>query len=97
MPTAMPSPPPPQSKEQNAVDAVKYCLGKYKSDLKYDKITSMPKSDGTVDVIIDYKQYGDIRHTYYNVAVYRNGEFCVESISGWSTGHFPYGDEFSIE
>lgn len=86
-----------QSKEQNAVNAVKYCLGKYKSDLKYDKITSMPKSDGTVDVIIDYKDCGDTRHTYYNLSVYSNGEFCVEDISGWSTGRFPYGDKFFIE
>lgn len=85
------------TKEQKAVEAIKYCLKKYVSDLKYKNITSVPKSDGTVDVIIDFVEYRDTRHTYYNVAVYNNGEYCVKDISGHYAGNFPYGDKFSIE
>lgn len=85
------------SKEHEAIEAIKYCLRMYKSDLKYDKISSVSKSDGTVDVIIDYKSYGDVRHTYYNVSVYGCGEYCVKDISGFHAGHFPYGDKFRVE
>ena len=85
------------SNEQRAIQAVEYCLKMYKSDLKYDKISSVPKSDGTIDVIIDYKYLGDIRHTYYNVSVYKNGECCVNNISGLYVGDFPHGDKFSIQ
>ena len=85
------------SKEQKAIEAIEYCLRMYKSELKYDKITSVPKSDGTVDVIIDYKDLGDIRHTYYNVAIYSNGECCIKHISGWPEGNFPCGDKFSVK
>lgn len=85
------------SNEQRAIQAVEYCLKMYKSDLKYDKISSVPKSDGTIDVIIDYKHLGDIRHTYYNVSVYKNGECCVNNISGLYVGDFPHGDKFSIQ
>lgn len=83
------------NREQRAIDAIKYCLRMYKSELKYDKITSVPKSDGTVDVIIDYKFLGDIQHTYYNVSVYSNGECRVNSISGFYEACFPYGDKFT--
>lgn len=83
--------------EQQAMEAVKYCLKKYVSDLKYDKMTSVPKSDGTVDVIIDYKYLGDVMHTYYNVSVYSNGECRINDITGWVDGHFPHGDKFSVQ
>lgn len=79
--------------EERAVEAIKYCLRMYKSDLKYDKISSVPKSDGTIDVIVDYKPY----HTYYNVTVYKNGDCCVNDISGCPHGHFPYGNKFPVE
>ena len=85
------------SNEQRAIQAIEYCLKMYKSELKYDKISSVPKSDGTIDVIVDYKHLGDIRHTYYNVSVYKNGECCVNRISGWYEANFPYGDKFSIQ
>jgi hypothetical protein len=85
------------SNEQRAIQAVEYCLKMYKSELKYDKITSVPKSDGTIDVIIDYKHLGSIEHTYYNVSVFKNGECCVNDISGLYVGRFPYGDKFSIQ
>ena len=42
----------PVNNEERAVQAIKYCLRMYKSELKYDKISSVPKSDGTIDVII---------------------------------------------
>ena len=85
------------SNEQRAIQAVEYCLRMYKPDLKYDKIRAVPKSDGTIDVIIDYKYITGIEHTYYNVSVYKNGECCVKNISGCYEGHFPYGDKFSVE
>ena len=87
----------PVNNEERAVEAIKYCLRMYKSDLKYDKISSVPKSDGTIDVIIDYKCIGGIEHTYYNVSVFKNGDCCVNDISGYPSGHFPYGDKFSVE
>ena len=87
----------PVNNEERAVQAIKYCLRMYKSELKYDKISSVPKSDGTIDVIIDYKEYGGVQHTYYNVSVYKNGDCCVNRISGYPSGHFPYGDKFSVE
>lgn len=83
-------------KEQVAIDAIKYCLKMYEPDLKYTNIRSVPKSDGTVDVIIDYKLYGRLdEHTYYNVTVYSNNEFKVNSRRGLK-GDFPYGSKMMI-
>ena len=87
----------PVNNEEKAVQAIKYCLQMYKSELKYDKIRSVPKSDGTIDVIIDYRHLGDIEHTYYNVSVFKNGDCCVNDISGCYAGRFPYGDKFSVK
>ena len=84
-------------KEQLAIEAIKYCLKMYVPDLQYTDIRSAPKSDGTVDVIIDYKEYGDIEHTYYNVSVYSDTEFMVNNWNGNSTGRFPYGSKFIIQ
>ena len=87
----------PVNNEERAVQAIKYCLRMYKSELKYDKISAVPKSDGTTDVIIDYKYIGGIEHTYYNVSVFKNGDCCVNDISGYPSGYFPHGDKFSVE
>lgn len=83
--------------EQKAIQAVEYCLKMYKPDLKYDNIRAVPKSDGTIDVIIDYKWISGIEHTYYNVSIYKSGECRVNDISGFYEGRFPYGDKFSIQ
>ena len=87
------------SKEQTAVEAIKYCLKMYVPDLKYTNIRSAPQSDGTVDVIIDYheKYTGSVEHTYYNVTVYSNNEFKVNSCRGWSDGYFPYNSKMVIQ
>lgn len=84
------------NKEQRAIDAINYCLKMYHPDLKCSNIRSVPKSDGTVDVIIDYKWYGEDEHTYYNVSVLPHNEYRVNNIQGLE-GHFPYGDEFYIK
>ena len=83
-------------KEQLAIDAVKYCLKMYEPDLKYTAIRSVPKSDGTVDVIIDYEYIGSTEHTYYNVSVYSNNEFMVNRCRGLK-GFFPHGSKFKIQ
>ena len=76
--------------EQTAIEAIKYCLKMYVPDLKYTNIRSVPQSDGTVDVIIDYKILEDMdEHTYYNVSVYSNNEFKVNSCRGIE-GVFPH-------
>ena len=77
------------SAEKTAVEAIQYCLKMYVPDLKYTNIRSVPQSDGTVDVVIDYEWIGQTEHTYYNVTVYSNKEFKVNSLSGIE-GHFPY-------
>lgn len=82
-------------KEQAAIDAIKYCLKMYEPDLKYTNIRSVPQSDGTVDVVIDYKWAGIEEHTYYNVTVYSNNEFKVNSRRGLE-GDFPYGSKMMI-
>ena len=82
-------------KEQAAIDAIKYCLKMYEPDLKYTNIRSVPQSDGTVDVVIDYKWAGIEEHTYYNVTVYSNNEFKVNSRHGVE-GDFPYGSKMMI-
>ena len=82
-------------KEQAAIDAIKYCLKMYEPDLKYTNIRSVPKSDGTVDVVIDYKWAGIEEHTYYNVTVYSNNEFKVNHYRGIE-GDFPYGSKMMI-
>ena len=87
------------SREQTAVEAIKYCLKMYVPDLKYTNIRSAPQSDGTVDVIIDYheKYTGSLEHTYYNVTIYSNKEFKVNSCRGWSDGYFPYNSKMVIQ
>lgn len=87
------------TKEQTAVEAIKYCLKMYLPDLKYTNIRSAPKSDGTVDVIIDFKDKytGSAEHTYYNVSVYSNNEFKVNSWSGCFEGHFPHDSKMMIQ
>ena len=75
--------------EKTAVEAIKYCLKMYVPDLKYTNIRSVPQTDGTLDVVIDYEWCGETKHTYYNVTVYSNKEFEVNSCSGVE-GHFPY-------
>lgn len=67
----------------------------YEPDLKYTNIRSVPQSDGTVDVVIDYKWAGIEEHTYYNVTVYSNNEFKVNSRHGVE-GDFPYGSKMMI-
>lgn len=86
------------SKEQTAVEAIKYCLKMYVPDLKYTNIRSAPQSDGTVDVIIDYKEkYTKLdEHTYYNVTVYSEKEFTVNSIYGLE-GNFPHNSKMMIQ
>lgn len=83
-------------KEQQAIEAIKYCLKMYVPDLKYKAIRSVPKSDGTVDVIIDYVYIGSTEHTYYNVSVYSNNEFKVNRCRGVE-GHFPHDSRFKIQ
>ena len=87
------------SKEQTAIEAIKYCLKMYVPDLNYTNIRSAPQSDGTVDVIIDYKEKytGSLEHTYYNVTIYSNKEFKVNSCRGWSDGYFPYNSKMMIQ
>lgn len=79
-----------------AIEAIKYCLKMYKPSLKYTEIRGMEKTDGTIDVIVDYNWHGSSENTYYNVSVYRDGTFRVNSSRGLE-GNFPYGDRFSIE
>lgn len=83
------------SAEQTAVEAIKYCLKMYVPDFKYNNIRSVPQSDGTVDVVVDYKWAGIEEHTYYNVTVYSNNEFKVNSRRGLE-GDFPYGSKMMI-
>ena len=85
-------------KEQTAVEAIKYCLKMYVPDLKYTNMRSAPQSDGTVDVIIDYKEKytGSTEHTYYNVTVYSDKEFTVNSIYGLE-GNFPHNSKMMIQ
>jgi hypothetical protein len=83
-------------KEQPAINAIEYCLKMYEPDLKYTAIRSVPKSDGTVDVIIDYTYMGSVEHTYYNVTVYSNKEFKVNHCRGFK-GLFPHGSKFKIQ
>ena len=85
-----------EGKEQLAVEAIKYCLKMYVPELNYTNIRSVPKSDGTIDVIIDYTLIGSVEHTYYNVTVYPNNEFKVNSCRGLE-GTFPYNSKFSIK
>ena len=85
------------AKEQLAVKAIKYCLSKYcsNSEYKYGKINTVVKSDGTIDVIVDYT-FGSLkRQAYYNVSVYSEKEFCINDRTGGDI--FPYGDKFIIQ
>jgi hypothetical protein len=84
-------------KEQLAIKAIKYCLSKYcsNSEYKYGKINTVVKSDGTIDVIVDYT-FGSLkRQAYYNVSVYSEKEFCINDRTGGDS--FPYGDKFIIQ
>ena len=85
------------TKEQLAVKAIKYCLSKYcsNSDYKYGNINTVVKSDGTIDVIVDYTYYGTKHQAYYNVSVYSENEFCINHRTGGDI--FPYGDKFIIQ
>lgn len=85
------------SSEQTAVEAIKYCLKMYVPDLKYTNIRSVPKSDGTVDVVIDYHYLGSTEHTYYNVTVYSDKEFKVNSCRGCYYGCFPCDSKMMIQ
>ena len=89
---------PQMGKEETAVEAIKYCLKMYLPDLKYSNIRSVPQSDGTIDVIIDYKDIaGFAEHTYYNVSVYSNNEFKVNSCRGGYEGDFPHNSRMKIQ
>ena len=90
---------PQMGKEETAVEAIKYCLKMYVPDLKYSNIRSVPQSDGTIDVIIDFKEKytGNTEHTYYNVSVYSNNEFRVNSCRGGHEGYFPYNSKMMIQ
>lgn len=86
------------TKEQLAVKAIKYCLSKYcsNSEYKYGNINTVVKSDGTIDVIVDYTtRYGSKDQAYYNVSVYSEKEFCINRRTGGDI--FPYGDKFIIQ
>lgn len=83
------------AKEQTALEAIKYCLEMYVPDLKYTNIRSVPQSDGSIDVIIDYDLYGSTGHTYYNVTVYSNKEFKVNRCRGLE-GNFPYDSKMML-
>lgn len=86
-----------KNNEEVAVEAIKYCLKMYVPDLKYTNIRSVPQSDGTVDVVIDYiTKYSEVvYHTYYNVTVYSNKEFRVNSCSGVE-GDFPHHSKMML-
>ncbi len=84
------------SREQTAVEAIKYCLKMYVPDLNYTNIRSVPQSNGTVDVIIDYHYLGSTEHTYYNVTIYSNKEFKVNSCYGLE-GNFPHNSKMVIQ
>ena len=85
------------SAEQTALEAIKYCLKMYVPDFKYTNIRSVPQSDGTVDVVVDYKsKYSEVEHTYYNVTVYSNKEFKVNSCNGIE-GRFPHDSKMMIQ
>ena len=85
------------TKEQLAVKAIKYCLSKYcsNSEYKYGKINTVVKSDGTIDVIVDYTHFGIKDHAYYNVSVYSEKEFSINSRRGGDI--FPINDKFIIQ
>lgn len=85
------------TKEQLAVKAIQYCLSKYcsNSEYKYGKINTVVKSDGTIDVIVDYTHFGIKDQAYYNVSVYSEKEFCINHRTGGDI--FPYGDKFIIQ
>lgn len=83
------------SAEKTAVEAIQYCLKMYVPDLKYTNIRSVPQSDGTVDVVIDYDSNGLAEHTYYNVTVFSNKEFKVNSYSGIE-GDFPHHSKMML-
>ena len=85
------------TKEQLAVKAIQYCLSKYcsNSEYKYGKINTVVKSDGTIDVIVDYTHFGIKDQAYYNVSVYSEKEFCINDRTGGDI--FPYGDKFIIQ
>ena len=77
------------------MEAIQYCLKMYVPDLKYTNIRSVPQSDGTVDVVIDYDWNGLAEHTYYNVTVFSNKEFKVNSYSGIE-GDFPHHSKMML-
>jgi hypothetical protein len=85
------------TKEQLAVKAIQYCLSKYcsNSEYKYGKINTVVKSDGTIDVIVDYTHFGIKDHAYYNVSVYSEKEFSINSRRGGDI--FPINDKFIIQ
>ena len=78
------------------VVAIKYCLKMYVPDLNYTNIRSVPQSNGTVDVIIDYHYLGSTEHTYYIVTIYSNKEFKVNSCYGLE-GNFPHNSKMVIQ
>ena len=82
--------------KEQAIEAIKYCLKMYQPSLKYTGIRCVEKPNGTLDVIIDYDWCGIASNTYYNVSMYGDGKFKVNSIDGVE-GQFPHEDKFSIE
>lgn len=69
-----------------------YCPNK-----TYKAVRSVSKSDGTTDVIVDFKQeiMGNIYCTTYNVTIYKGNEYKINSIKGLY-GDFPHGEKFPI-
>lgn len=84
------------SNEQQAVEAIKYCLKMYKPSLKYKNIRGVEKPNGTVDVIIDYIFCGTQENTYYNVNLYNDGTFKINDIRGVE-GNFPHNEKFTMK
>lgn len=83
-----------KSVETQAIEAVKYCLKMYCPKDTYNDIRSVPKSDGTIDVVVDFKSpIGS--PTTYNVSVYKGNEYKINSISGIH-GQFPHREKFPM-
>ena len=85
-----------KSVETQAIEAVKYCLKMYCPKDTYNDIRSVPKSDGTIDVVVDFKSPIGFETTTYNVSVYKGNEYKINSISGLY-GQFPHREKFPMK
>lgn len=85
-----------KSVETQAIEAVKYCLKMYCPKDTYNDIRSVPKSDGTIDVVVDFKSSIGFKTTTYNVSVYKGNEYKINEIAGLY-GYFPHREKFPMK